>query len=164
MRAVLDTNVIVSAVLSPGSPPDSILRASRRGALDLVTSAPVLRELDDVLGRPRIAERLGWTPEERASFIAALADFAVIVAPKEKLHVVKADPADTLCGRARRFSALSAQTHPHPIGKSLPTQASSPTLDFRTAHSRGETRNSLAAAEGERPITNGGGTGTARVR
>jgi len=94
MRAVLDTNVIVSAVISPGSPPDSILRASRRGALDLVTSAPLLRELEDVLGRPRIAERLGWTPEERASFIAALADFAVIVAPKEKLHVVKADPAD----------------------------------------------------------------------
>ena len=66
MRAVLDTNVIVSAVLSPGSPPDSILRASRRGALDLVTSAPLLRELEDVLGRPRIAERLGWTPEEQA--------------------------------------------------------------------------------------------------
>src|SRR3990172_9319964 len=94
MRAVLDTNVIVSAVLSPGSPPDSILRASRRGALDLVTSAPLLRELDDVLGRPRITERLGWTPEERASFIAALADFAVIVAPKKKLQVIKADPAD----------------------------------------------------------------------
>jgi len=94
MRAVLDTNVIVSAVLSPGSPPDSILRASRRGALDLVTSAPLLRELDDVLGRPRIAKRLGWTTEERASFITALADFAVIVAPKQKLQVIKADPAD----------------------------------------------------------------------
>ena len=94
MRAILDTNVIVSAVLSPGSPPDSILRASRRGALDLVTSAPLLRELEDVLGRSRIAERLGWTPEERASFFAALTDFAVIVAPRRKLQVVKADPAD----------------------------------------------------------------------
>ena len=94
MRAVLDTNVIVSAVLSPGSPPDSILGASRRGAVDLVTSAPLLRELEDVLGRPQIAERLGWAPEERASFIAALADFAVIVAPKEKLEAIKADPAD----------------------------------------------------------------------
>src|SRR3989337_1822992 len=94
MRAVLDTNVIVSAVLSPGSPPDAILRASRRGALDMVTSAPLLRELEDVLGRPRIAKRLGWTPEERASFIAALSDFAAIVAPRRKLQVVKADPAD----------------------------------------------------------------------
>ena len=62
--------------------------------MDLVTSAPLLRELDDVLGRPRIAECLGWRPEERASFIAALTDFAVIVAPKEKLQVVKADPTD----------------------------------------------------------------------
>ena len=47
-----------------------------------------------MLGRPRIAERLGWTPEERASFIAALTDFAVIIAPKQKLQVVNADPAD----------------------------------------------------------------------
>jgi len=94
MRAVLDTNVIVSAVLSPGNPPDSILRASRRGAFDLVTSAPLLRELSEVLGRPPIAERLGWTAEERASFIAALAGFAVIVAPQKSLQVVKADPAD----------------------------------------------------------------------
>ena len=94
MRVVLDTNVIVSAVLIPGSSPDSIVRASRRGAVDLVTSAPLLHELEDVLGRPRIAERLGWTAEERASFIAALTDFAVIVAPKERFQVVKADPAD----------------------------------------------------------------------
>ncbi|MDP2674454.1 MAG: putative toxin-antitoxin system toxin component, PIN family [Dehalococcoidia bacterium] len=94
MRAVLDTNVIVSAILSPGSSPDSILRASRRGALDLVTSAPLLHELEDVLGRPRIAKRLGWTAEERASFIAAFSDFAVIVAPKERFQVVRADPAD----------------------------------------------------------------------
>ena len=94
MRAVLDTNIIVSAVLSPGSPPDSILGASRKEALDLVTSVPLLHELEDVLGRPRIAKRLGWTPEERASFIAALSDFAAIVAPRRKLQVVKADPAD----------------------------------------------------------------------
>ena len=94
MRAVLDTNIIVSAVLSPGSPPDSILGASRKEALDLVTSVPLLHELEDVLGRPRIAKRLGWTAEERAFFIAALTDFAVIVAPKERVQVVKADPAD----------------------------------------------------------------------
>ena len=94
MRVVLDTNVIVSAVLSPGSPPDSILGASRKEALDLVTSVPLLHELEDVLGRPRIAKRLGWTAEERAFFIAALTDFAVIVAPKERFQVVKADPAD----------------------------------------------------------------------
>ena len=94
MRAVLDTNVIVSAVSSPGSPPDSILGASRKEALDLVTSVPLLHELEDVLGRPRIAKRLGWTAEERAFFIEALADFAVIVAPKERFQVVKADPAD----------------------------------------------------------------------
>ena len=94
MRVVLDINVIVSAVLIAGSSPDSIVRASRKGAVDLVTSAPLLHELEDVLGRPRIAKRLGWTAEERAFFIEALADFAVIVAPKERVQVVKADPAD----------------------------------------------------------------------
>ena len=72
MRAVLDTNVLVSAVLSRGSPPDLILQAWRRGSFQLVTSAPLLFELDAVLRRPRIKDRLGWTDRELTAFVVAL--------------------------------------------------------------------------------------------
>jgi putative PIN family toxin of toxin-antitoxin system len=94
MRAVLDTNVIVSAVLSGGSPPDSILRAWRKQAFQLVTSAPLLRELETVLKREHIAGRLGWSPGERRAFIGNLGAGAVVVIPKRRLEVVLADPSD----------------------------------------------------------------------
>ncbi len=94
MRAVLDTNVLVSAVLSGGSPPNSILQAWRRGDFEMVTSAPLLRELEGVLSRPRISQRLGWSADERKEFLAALRDASILAAPKKELRVVQADPSD----------------------------------------------------------------------
>jgi len=94
MRAVLDTNVLVSAMLSQGSPPDLILQAWRKGAFQLVTSPSLLRELDRVLARPRIRQRLGWSPSERRAFVTALSEGAVVVTPEVELEVIQADPAD----------------------------------------------------------------------
>jgi putative PIN family toxin of toxin-antitoxin system len=94
MRAVADTNVIVSAVLSKGSPPDLILQHWRRGTFQLVTSAPLLRELDDVLGRPEIARRHKWSPNERAAFVVSLSESAIVVAPEKQLDVIAEDPDD----------------------------------------------------------------------
>lgn len=94
MRAVLDTNVLVSAVLSGNSPPDAILRASLAGAFVLVTSPPLLKELESVLARPRITRRLGWSDEESAQFLADIRDSAIIVVPEQELRVFPDDPAD----------------------------------------------------------------------
>ncbi len=94
MRAVLDTNVLVSAVLSRGSPPDSILQAWRKGSFELVTSAPLLYELAGVLARPRVSQRLGWSADERREFLAALRNAAILVVPQRELRVVRADPSD----------------------------------------------------------------------
>ena len=60
----------------------------------MVTSAPLLRELQDVLSRPRISQRLGWSADERRKFLAALRDASILVFPKQKLRVVRADPSD----------------------------------------------------------------------
>ena len=94
MRAVLDTNVLVSAILSPTGPPDLILQAWRRGAFELITSAPLLMELRGVLGRPRIAKRLRRQPAEVATFLSDFSENALVVTPEEELHVVQRDPAD----------------------------------------------------------------------
>jgi putative PIN family toxin of toxin-antitoxin system len=94
MRAVLDTNVIVSAVLSGGSPPDLVLRAWRKEAFQLVTSAPLLRELEIVLRRDHIAGRLGWLPGDRRAFIGSLRGGAIMVIPEKRLEAVLADPSD----------------------------------------------------------------------
>ena len=51
MRAVLDTNVFVSAVIGPRSRVGPVLDQFRSGAFTLIYSAPLLAELRDVLGR-----------------------------------------------------------------------------------------------------------------
>jgi hypothetical protein len=55
---VADTNVLVSAVLQPAGAPGCILRAWRDGEIELVVCPALLRELGDVLARPRLQSRL----------------------------------------------------------------------------------------------------------
>lgn len=50
---VLGTNVVVSAVYSPESPPADILRAVADGLVTLYVSPPILAEYGDVVWRPK---------------------------------------------------------------------------------------------------------------
>ena len=94
MRVVLDTNVLVSALLTAGGPPDAIVRAAYNGDFQLVASSPLVAELRSVLIRPRIKERLGWSDQEIAAFITHFSEQAVIVQPQTRVAVVVSDPAD----------------------------------------------------------------------
>lgn len=58
MRAVLDPNVLVSAVLSRGGTPAALLRAWLDGGYEMVVSPALLGELERVLGYPKIAKRV----------------------------------------------------------------------------------------------------------
>lgn len=94
MKAVVDTNVLVSGVLSPDGGPAAVLEAWRKERFQLVTSASLVDELRQVLARPQIADRLGWSAEERQQFVAAFEENAVIVAPEIAVDAVTDDPAD----------------------------------------------------------------------
>jgi predicted nucleic acid-binding protein len=50
--------VLVSAALSPAGKPARIIEAVRSGQVVLVVSPHLLAELDDVLGRPKLAALL----------------------------------------------------------------------------------------------------------
>ncbi len=54
MRIVLDTNVLIGALITKGTPPDSLYRAWLRGEIELVTSTAQIAEVADVLARPRL--------------------------------------------------------------------------------------------------------------
>ncbi|HKV24689.1 MAG TPA: putative toxin-antitoxin system toxin component, PIN family [Candidatus Acidoferrum sp.] len=56
MRVVLDTNVLVSALISPRGHPAAIYDAWEEGRFILLTSAELLDELGATLERPRISE------------------------------------------------------------------------------------------------------------
>jgi putative PIN family toxin of toxin-antitoxin system len=57
MRAVLDTNVVVSALIWGGTP-FGLLEAATDGRVDLATSPALLTELAAVLERPHLNKRL----------------------------------------------------------------------------------------------------------
>jgi uncharacterized protein len=53
IRLVLDTNVLVSALLQPMSPPAQVLTIALAASTQLCVSASVYAEYEDVLARPR---------------------------------------------------------------------------------------------------------------
>ncbi len=94
MRAVLDSNVAVSAFLSPGGAPHRILEALEGGAFTMVTSEALHGELEEVLARPRLRQRSARNEVELQDFLVGLRDRATIVTPSFKLVVIDRDPTD----------------------------------------------------------------------
>ena len=95
MRAVVDTNVWISAILNPAGPPAAIRTALQQGRFMLVSSEPLLAELVRVLARPRFAERYGITPTDVGTLTALLRERAEIVPVSGDLHLCR-DPDDDL--------------------------------------------------------------------
>lgn len=54
MRVILDTNVLLGALISPHGPPDAIYRAWRAARFELVTSVAQLDELRRVSRYPKL--------------------------------------------------------------------------------------------------------------
>ncbi len=54
MRVILDTNVLLDALISPHGPPDVIYRSWRAAKFDLVTSTTQLDELRRVSRYPKL--------------------------------------------------------------------------------------------------------------
>jgi putative PIN family toxin of toxin-antitoxin system len=54
IRVVLDTNIIVSALLQPLGPPARVFRLALAGSLQLCISAEVYAEYEEVIRRPRL--------------------------------------------------------------------------------------------------------------
>jgi len=58
LRAVLDPNVLISALLAPAGKPAAILRAWSAGAFELVASPLLLVELERALSYPKLRARI----------------------------------------------------------------------------------------------------------
>ena len=58
MRVVLDTNILIGALITKGTPPDRLYQAWIRGEIELVTSTVQMAEIADVLARPRLQKFL----------------------------------------------------------------------------------------------------------
>ena len=91
MRLVIDTNILVSALLAGTSLPAHLIDLWREGRFDLLTSAEQLDELMRVTRYPKIRERL--TPALAGRLINELREIAVVVQNLPAIAVC-ADPYD----------------------------------------------------------------------
>lgn len=92
MRVVLDSNVLVSALISTAGPSREIVTAWVDERLALIASPTLIDELRDVLGRPRLRR---WVSVETATeFIDGLAEDAEIVDDPPPLPGLTPDPED----------------------------------------------------------------------
>lgn len=80
LRAVLDTNVLLSGIAYPASVPGKLLAAWKHGALDVVLSSYILDELRHVL--PKLAHRHGLGADEIEDLVDALSIQAELVEPE----------------------------------------------------------------------------------
>ena len=91
VRVVLDTNILVGALITRGTPPDRLCQAWLRGEIELVISAVQVRELATVLARPRL--RRFVDDDEAAAIIANIGARAIVVEEIPKVDL-SPDPDD----------------------------------------------------------------------
>ena len=94
IRAVLDANVFVSALLSPRGYPAKILTAWRAEQFHLVLAPAILEELDRVLRYPKIVTRHRWPEEQIRLFIDDLTHLGILAPGERTLNVIAEDPPD----------------------------------------------------------------------
>jgi uncharacterized protein len=94
VRAVLDTNVLVSRFLSLSGTPARLFALWQAGLFELIVSEAILAEYLRVLLYPRIQSRHRMSDDEVAQIVADFRSFAVLVEPAESVAVVADDPSD----------------------------------------------------------------------
>jgi len=84
-RVVLDTNIIVSAFLSPAGKPANILRLVLQKELEIFFNTAILVEYEQVLCRPKFAEQINKQGVERFFEILHEIGENVVTSPSTKV-------------------------------------------------------------------------------
>ena len=129
MKAVLDTNVIISAVLSPAGSPARVLRLWIEGAYELVCSPLLLAELERTFAYPKLRARIRY--EEGAELIDLLHRGALMLEdPTGPPEISSPDPGDDyLIALAAEAKAAIVTGDRHLLGLSEEIPVYSP-FDF----------------------------------
>jgi len=95
VRLVLDTNVVVSALLWDGTP-ERLIDLAGEGTIELITSEALLAELTRLLSRPKLAAKLTGDGESAAEIVARYAELASVIGAPAVEEVRLRDPDDAV--------------------------------------------------------------------
>ena len=97
MRAVLDANILISALIKPSGPPGRIFaRFLKDRAYELVSSPGILDELQRTLHYVKLRRYLPMRGNELDLWVDALRSVVLLVEGSRFPRVVEADPADDI--------------------------------------------------------------------
>ena len=95
MLVVLDTNVIVSSLLSTKGAPAKIIGCWEAGEFDVATSVALLSELERALAYPKVTKYFGNPQHVISTFLKRFAAVAILSDPKSlTVNAIKRDAPD----------------------------------------------------------------------
>jgi putative PIN family toxin of toxin-antitoxin system len=106
IRVLLDTNLIVSGLLTIDGPPARLLLAWGVGAFEVIMSPRLLAELEGVLARPKIRRRIGEA--DAASFVEWMHRTAIWVDDPIPSRGLAPDPGDDFVVGVARAGSCAA--------------------------------------------------------
>jgi uncharacterized protein len=130
VRAVLDPNILIAALLAPGGAPAQLVSRWLAGEFELVLSEVLLAELERALAYPKLRKRV--TADEGAEFVALLRHGAILAPDPPKPARRCTDPGDdyllALAERARAV-LVSGDQHLLALADKLPIHTARAFLD-----------------------------------
>ena len=94
-RAVVDTNILIRAIIKPEGTVGPVIKRLRTGEYTLVYSQPLVDELLAKLALRRIREKYQLTDQDTDDILAIIALWGILVDPARKVKVCR-DPKDDM--------------------------------------------------------------------
>jgi putative PIN family toxin of toxin-antitoxin system len=88
LRAVLDTNVYISAIMFGGKP-EIIRRLAKEGKIQVLISEAIILEIAEVLRR-----KFDWESRDILQIIDDIRESTVLAIPRQNINLIKEDDAD----------------------------------------------------------------------
>lgn len=93
MRVVLDTNVLVSALIKSGKPRELMFKLARK-KIQVVTSRNILEEFLKITDDPRIRRYVD--EDDTIAFLRAVGSIASMIRVRSRFKVIEEDPNDDM--------------------------------------------------------------------
>jgi len=131
LTAVVDTNVWVSAFLSPQGYPARVYQAARQEQFFSLTSEPLLDELTEVLTRPRLMRLHGEPLDTIHRFVFRLKRLSLLVPVTGNLALCRDPDDDVLLETAFAGHATFLVSRDEDLTRDLNLQRAAASLDMR---------------------------------